>query len=62
MVTYSLIGYAHAYQLGIIQKKLIDELSEGLTSKDQLSLSKAERLFKERISPYLEKNNISFNF
>ena len=62
MVTYSLIGYAHAYQLGIIQKKLIDELSKGLTSKDQLNLGRAEKLFKERISPYLEKNNISFNF
>ena len=49
MVTYSLIGYAHAYQLGIIQKKLIDELSKGLTSKDQLNLGRAEKLSKERI-------------
>lgn len=62
MVTYSLIGYAHAYKLGIIQSNLIDELSTGLTSKDQLDLSKAQRLIEERIRPYLEKNKISFNF
>ncbi len=62
MVTYSLIGYAHAYQLGIIQKQLINELSKNLSSKDELDLSKAEKLIEERISPYLKKNNLNFNF
>ena len=62
MVTYSLIGYADAYELGRIQKKLIEELSLNLSSKEQLDLVKAEKLIEERIDPYLQKNNISFNF
>ena len=62
IVTYGLIDYKHAFELGKIQKKLIDELSEGLESKDQLNLSEARKLIEEKITPYVKKHNLSFDF
>ncbi|MEE2743909.1 MAG: FAD-dependent monooxygenase [Bdellovibrionota bacterium] len=62
IVTYGLIDYKHAFELGKIQKELIDELSEGLDSKEQLNLAKAKKLIEEKITPYVKKYNLSFDF
>jgi len=62
MVTFSLIDYKHAFQLGKIQKELIDHLTEGLESKEQLDLNYAKKCIEEKITPYVKKNHLNFNF
>jgi kynurenine 3-monooxygenase len=62
MVTFSLIDYRHAFQLGKIQKELIDHLTEGLESKEQLDLNYAKKCIEEKITPYAKKYHLNFDF
>lgn len=50
MITYTLIPYSTAQKVGIFQMKMLDELTEGISSIDQISWEKAESLIKKYLA------------
>lgn len=59
LVTYTLIPYHLCKEIGAIQDKVLDELTRGLTSVDQLDLSLAKRLIEDKISPWFAERKLS---
>lgn len=59
LVTYTQIPYHLCKEVGLIQDQVLDELTKGLTSVDQLDLSLAKRLISEKISPWFQARNLS---
>ena len=54
MITYTLIPYAVAQQAGVKQNVMLDQLSQGLTSPDQVDLAKAKQLLETDFNPWLK--------
>lgn len=59
MVTYTLIPYRYAKEAGLIQNEILNELTEGISSPDQVDLKKAEKLIDDKFVPFLNERNIS---
>ena len=59
MVTYTLISYYHALEAGFIQEDIINELSLGKKSLEDIDLALAEKLIDEKLIPWFDKNKIS---
>lgn len=60
LVTYTLVPYSFAFEIGEIQNKILTELCENITHEDELDLSKAEELVDNLLTPYVKERNISF--
>lgn len=59
LVTYTLIPYFLAKEVGQLQDVVLDELCQGLASIDQLNLSLAEKLIDEKIVPWFKEKKLS---
>lgn len=62
MVMYSQIPFAVAQEAGRIQQELLDRLCEGLEDAAQLDLSSARLLIRERMGPFLERNQVYLDY
>lgn len=60
MITYTLIPYALAFELGKIQEELLDKLCHNLSSSDQVDLHLGKALIDEMITPFKRKHRLSF--
>jgi kynurenine 3-monooxygenase len=60
LVSFSLAPYRFAYRVGEIASGIIAELSQGLTKAEDVDLTKAGRLIRERLVPYLKENEYGF--
>ena len=52
MVTHSLIPYHVCQKAGLIQQEILDALTQDIQSADEVDLSKAELLIREKLSPF----------
>jgi len=59
LITYTLVPYALAQEAGRIQVDILDQLSQGLKSENDLDLAKAKHLVSERLVPFWQKNHVS---
>lgn len=57
LITYTLTSYEMAKKAGVRQNEMIDSLIEGISSIDEVSWEKAERLLKEEWFPFMKENN-----
>jgi len=55
-VSFSTVPYSYAYDVGAVQAKILNELSEGKSTVDQVDMALADRLVNERLVPYLAAN------
>jgi len=62
MVTYSLIPYAVARQVGRIQQGILDELCGDLRSVEQLDLARARALIEQRLTPFLQRSAVDLDY
>jgi kynurenine 3-monooxygenase len=60
LVSFSLAPYRFAYRVGEIASGIVSELSQGLARADDVDLTKAGRLVRERLVPYLKENEDGF--
>src|SRR5581483_8780820 len=60
LVSFSLAPYAFAYRVGEIASGIVTELTHGLARAEEVDLSKAGRLIRERLVPYLQENEHGF--
>jgi len=49
MVMFHTIPYAEAKRRGAIQEEILDELTSGAASLDEVDLARADRLIEERL-------------
>lgn len=61
MVTYTLIPYRLALKAGLIQQEILDELSKGVASVDEVDMEKAEQLVDQKFTPFLKENKIDIS-
>jgi len=61
MVTYTLIPYHQAFEAGLIQNKILDELIDGIESIEDLDLKKAESLIDEHFLPFINEKGIDLS-
>lgn len=59
LVTYTLIPYHRVKEVGVIQDKVLDELCSGISSVDELDISKAQVLIDEQIYPWFKERGLS---
>ncbi|HXH74537.1 MAG TPA: NAD(P)/FAD-dependent oxidoreductase [Bacteriovoracaceae bacterium] len=59
LVTYTLVPYHLAKEIGAIQDELLDELCEDILSIDQLDLNKAKKLIDDKIGPWFSANKLT---
>ncbi|MEL6673450.1 MAG: kynurenine 3-monooxygenase, partial [Bacteroidota bacterium] len=52
LVSFSRIPYAEAYQRGLINQQILDELLEGIDSVEEVDMEKAGRLIEEKLSKF----------
>jgi kynurenine 3-monooxygenase len=63
MVMYgSRIPYRVAREAGVIQQRILNELCGGLDSAAELDLDRARALIRERLAPYLEREEVSLDY
>lgn len=63
MVMYGCrIPYRVAQEAGAIQSSILDRLCDGLSSPAELDLELAGRLITEKLSPYLERREVSLDY
>ena len=60
IVAYTLIPYLHAQKIGMIQSKIIDDLSMDISSPEELDMGKARESIEKTLTPYLKKYEIQF--
>jgi kynurenine 3-monooxygenase len=60
MITYTLIPYHHAYELGLLQNKLLDELCNSLDSVEKLDLEQAKQAIERWVTPYKTRHQLCF--
>ena len=64
LITYTLIPYRHAQNIGEIQKEIVEELAQGQGMEEELDLdlnldlAKAEQLIDHHLVPYLQTHRI----
>jgi kynurenine 3-monooxygenase len=58
LVSFSLQPYSVAQKIGLIQKVILDELSEKKTNLSEISWIRAEELIQERITPFMREHNL----
>lgn len=58
LITYTLTSYSMAQKAGLRQGEMIDELIEGISSIDEVSWEKAEKLLQKEWFPFLQENRL----
>lgn len=59
LVTHSLLPYHLCREVGVIHKEIMSELAANIDSADQVNLELAGKLIKEKLVPFIDKNNIT---
>jgi len=65
LITHSLVPYRLCFEIGLIQQKILTQLSEGVSRVEDVDFSLAALLVKEKLSPFLTLHSISssdFNY
>lgn len=62
MVVYSAIPYSVAREAGRIQRRILDELCEGLARAEQVDLRRARARIRERLAPFLERAGAKLDY
>ncbi|MDB9786579.1 FAD-dependent monooxygenase [Bacteriovoracaceae bacterium] len=57
LVTYTLVDYYHAFEIGLLQERMIDYLSLSA----ELNFSDAKDLIEKNLVPYYKKHSLSLN-
>ena len=61
-VMYSYNPYRDAFDAGAIQKKILVELADGVSSPHEVDLDRARTLIQERLSPFYEERGVDLSF
>jgi kynurenine 3-monooxygenase len=61
MVVYTLIPYSLCQKAGLIQNEILDELSNGIESVEQLDLDKAKQLLDNRFTPFIKEHALDLS-
>ncbi len=61
MVTYTLIPYSLAQRAGLIQDRILEELSNSIDSVDQLDLDRALELINKEFVPFIKEHNLTLD-
>jgi kynurenine 3-monooxygenase len=59
LVTHSLLPYHLCREVGVIHKEIMSELAANIESAEQVDLVLAAKLIKEKLTPFMEKNNMT---
>ncbi|MEK6772863.1 MAG: NAD(P)/FAD-dependent oxidoreductase [Bdellovibrionota bacterium] len=59
MITYTLIPYRVAYEAGLLQNEILNELAQGIKSVEELNYEKAKLILQEKFLPFVQKNKIN---
>lgn len=59
LITHSLLPYRLCQEMGVIQQAILSELSEGLSSVEEVNMTRAAELVTEKLAPFLAKHNIT---
>lgn len=59
MIAYTLIPYALAQKAGQIQEQILDKLTEGIKSEDQLNMDLAKQLIEEDFTPFVTSRHLN---
>lgn len=62
MVMYSSIPYSIARDAGVIQQEILGELCAGLDRAADLDLARAERLIREKLTPFLSRRSVELSY
>ncbi|MDZ4676843.1 MAG: NAD(P)/FAD-dependent oxidoreductase [Oligoflexia bacterium] len=57
LITYTLVPYALAQEIGVIQDQILKKLCAGITDVSQLSKDEAQKLIDSEISPFIQKHD-----
>jgi kynurenine 3-monooxygenase len=60
LVSFSLVPYRLAYEVGAIAGGIVSELSEGLTRAEDVDLDRARTLIRERLVPFVKEHSDGF--
>ena len=61
MVTHTLVPYEHCERIGAVQAEILDELTPPeITDANQVSLSRARDLLREKMDPLIERLGVSY--
>jgi kynurenine 3-monooxygenase len=58
MITYTLVPYALAQKAGLKQNHIVDQLMAGVSSLEEVSWEKAERLIQSEWKPFVQKEHL----
>merc|ERR1711991_735277 len=65
LVTHSLVSYDLCLQIGVLQQKILSELSRNITRVQDVDYGNAKRLIHKHLVPFLKKHGIkaeNFNY
>lgn len=60
MITYTLIPYAIAQEIGLVQDEILTELLKGVGAVEEIDLKLAGKLIDEKITPLARRYDLSF--
>jgi kynurenine 3-monooxygenase len=59
LITHSLLPYKLCKAAGIVQQEILSQLSDGITSVEQVDIEKASKLLAAHWEPFLQTHNIT---
>ena len=62
MVMYSFIPYRVAFEVGLVQRRILDALCADIDDVDQADMEQALRLIDEHLAPVLAKHEVDLGF
>lgn len=62
MVTHTTIPYSIAKEVGVIQDEILEELSRGIKSEEEVNLTLAKDLISKKLVPLYEAKNIKLEY
>ncbi len=62
MVMYSTIPFRDAFDAGVVQREILDELCAGIDNAEQVDLDRARQLIDSRLTPFLAQRNIALDY
>ena len=61
-VVYSHIPYKFAQDAGVIQQRILHQLTRGISSPEEVDMAHAEALIREELTPFYEARDIDLSF
>ena len=58
LITYTLTSYSLAQKAGLCQNQIMDELTKGISSLEEVSWDRADQLLKQEWFPFMEKHQL----